>query len=546
MHEFARQLCADLPAGRSVVLSEDPRQLFLLQAELAAHSYGKETLPLETWSLSSAQYQRFMAKRFPAWWPVALPTNEVVRPVQMIKLVSAFAAQGAVVYAHPSSGLFFERFADQPNGLIHQLVRRGEQDALRPTLGSGVVAANEQIWQQRWTGKLGALAGQAKKEPHYGPRWAWSLLARLRLTGEQNLTASALGAVYSKSLNYWGVQMQRLGRWAEAGAWFERALALNPDNLAAQINAEYNQHCQRGDKQRLKAAAVEREFQDLFGAYRNWGEILNANGPLDEPTFLLRAAQALVPGGNYRQAAEEFARCAELAPEWAEPKLWLALNYIDRRDFAGALELTEAVQSSGPPQDGTGLAQLLMCRTTALQGLGRTNEATACLESFISQYGGHADVLSAAAELLEHNGQLKKELALLNELLSREPNDLKLLATKGWCELQLARFDAATATLSRVLSRDQSNAEARLYRATARLGAGQLEPARDDYQLLLKTGPTRRMRASDWPPSPGSSRTPMRRSRSTSNAFPTAFPDRRNIGPRPSVFSGLKAIKTEH
>jgi len=489
VREFARQLCADLPAGRSVVLSEDPSQLFLLRTELGAHSYGKDVLPLETGSLASAQYHRFMAKRFPSRWPVALPTNEVVGPAKMIRLVSTFAAQDQVVYAHPSSGLFFERFEGRPNGLIHRLVQRGEKDTVRQALEPGVVATNEQIWQQRWTGTLETLAGQAKKKPHCGPPWAWPLLAELSLTGEQNWTASALGTVYSKSLNYWGVQMQRLGRWAEAGVWFERALALNPENLAAQINAKYNQQCQRGDKKRLEGAAIEKEFQDLFGTYRNWGEILDADGPVDEPTFLLRAAQVLLPGGNYRQAAGDFARCEELAPEWAEPKLWLALSYIGQRDFASALELTEGVQTSGPPQDGAGLAKLLMCRTTALQGLGRTNEAAACLESFISQYRGRADVLLTAAELLEQNGQFKKELALLDEVVSREPNDLKLLTKKGWCELQVGRSAAAVETLTRVLSRDRSNAEARLYRGTALLEAGQLEAAREDFQELLKSGP---------------------------------------------------------
>jgi tetratricopeptide (TPR) repeat protein len=487
VREFARQLWADLPAGRSVVLSEDARQLLLLRAELGAHRDGKEVLPLETRSLGSAQYQRFMAKQFPARWPVALPTNEVVGPVRMVGLVSAFAAQGEVVYAHPSSGLFFERFQGRPSGLVHRLVPRGGKDTMPQPLEPAVAAANEQIWQQRWTGTVGTLAEQAKVKTHCGPPWAWPLLAALSLTGEQNFTASVLGAIYSKSLNYWGVQMQRLGRWAEAGVWFERALALNPDNLTARINETYNQQCQRGDKQRLAGAAVEKDFQDLFGAYRNWGEILDANGPVDEPTFLLRAAQVMLPGGNYRQAAAEFIRCGELAPEWAEPKLWLALSYIDLRDCARALELTERVQASGPPQDGAVLAQLLMCRTTALQGLDRTNEAAAYLERFIIQYRSHSDVLSTAAELLEQNGQYEKELVVLDEVLGREPNDLKLWVRKGRCELRLARFDAAAATLTRVLARDRANAQARLYRATALLGAGQLEAARDDYQELLKT-----------------------------------------------------------
>ena len=488
VREYARELCADLPPGRSVVLSEDSRQLFLLRAELGARNYGKEVLPLETLSLTSTQYQRFMAKQFPSQWPAVVPTNEVVRPLEMIKLVSAFAKRGEVVYAHPSSGLFFESFVGRPNGLIHRLVQRGAKDTLRQTLEPEVMGVNEQLWRQRWTGALATLAEQAKEKPHWGPSWAWPLLTTLRLTGGQNWTASALGAVYSKSLDYWGVQMQRLGRWSEAGVWFDRALALNPHNLTAQINAKYNQQRQRGDKQRLQAKAVEKEFDDLFTAYRNWAEILDANGPLDEPTFLLAAAQVLRPGANYRQAAGEFARCGELAPEWVEPKLWLALSYIDLRDFASALELTERVQTACPPQHAAGQAQLLMYRTMAFQGLGRTNEAAACLESFISQHREQADVLSTAADLLEENEQSEKELAILEELLSREPNSLKLLAKKGHCEVLLGRFEAAVTSLNRVLSRDQANSEARLYRAGAFLGAGQLEAARDDYRELFKAG----------------------------------------------------------
>ena len=58
--------------------------------------------------------------------------------------------------------------------------------------------------------------------------------------------------------------MQRLGRWKEAGLWFQRALELKPDNLAARINLEYNQRHQRGDPARLAREAVEVQFADLF------------------------------------------------------------------------------------------------------------------------------------------------------------------------------------------------------------------------------------------------------------------------------------------
>jgi tetratricopeptide (TPR) repeat protein len=486
--EFMAQLHADLPAGRSVVLSEDTQELGLLRAELAARRFDKEGLLLETPSLVSAQYHIFMARQFKTRWPVATPTNGAgtVGPLKMLNLVSAFAAREPVVYLHPSSGLFFERFTERPWGSIHYLMPRVAKDGVGRTLDGGIVATNEQIWQQRWTNTLQILAEQTKEKPPYGPSWASALLRALRLGREPNLTAGVLGAAYSKSLDYWGVQMQRLERWPEAGVWFRRALELNPGNLSARVNAEYNQRCQRGDRRRLDAAATGKEFENLFNRSRNWAEILDRGGPVDEPTCLFEVGRVYLAGRNNHQAARELARCVELAPRWPEPKLWLGLSYLDLRDFVNALRVTDSIDASDPPRDGGGLAQLLMCRTTALQGLGRTNEAVACIEGFVQQYKEQGDVLRRAAALFEQNLQFRKELTVLDELLQREPRDLELLAKKGWAELQLARYGAAAATLTTVLSLAQSNEEARLHRAMARLGNGQLEAAREDYEQLLK------------------------------------------------------------
>ena len=489
VREFAAQLYADLPAGKSVVLSEDSTQLLLLRAELGARHHDKHALLLETPALVSPEYHLFMAREFKSRWPATLPTNgvEAVVPRRMVSLVSWFAAQEPVVYLHPSSGLFFERFTDLPSGSMHRLVARAATNWLTQTLDSQVAATNEQIWQERWTNILQTIAGQMREKPQYGPFWERTLLHSLRFTAEKNFTASVLGAAYAKSLDYWGVQMQRLGRWPEAGVWFGRALQLNPESLAARINSEFNQRCQRGDRSRLDAALMEKEFPDLFGHSRNWGEILSQDGPVDEPTYLFEAARTYLAGGHNRQAAREFRRCAELAPAWPEPRLWLALNYIDLRDFASALEQTDHIQASAPPRNGAGLARLMMCHTTALQGLGRTNEADACIESFVREYREREDVLLTAAEVCGNNRQFRGELGVLGELLRREPHDVKLLARKGWAELQLSKCDEASETLTQVLALDRSNEEARLHRAIAFLRAGRLEAAREDYQELLKT-----------------------------------------------------------
>lgn len=502
VREFARHLYADLPVGKSAVLSDDPDQLFLLRAELAAHEQGhlqagvpagrKDALLLDTRALASARYQRFMANRFGSRWPPEIPANGVKRagPRRFLELISEFAARETLVYLQPVFGPSGEVFLDQPKGLIHLLeLRTGNESP--PEAGNPpkpeLVQINERIWQKRWIETLQVLSEHTKEKPEYAPSWAQTLLSRLQLPPAQNLTASALGAVYAKAMNYWGVQMQRLGRWEHAGVWFRRAVELNPENLAALINLQYNEQCRHGDKRRLEGEALQKRFHDFSSKYDDWLEMLTVNGPVDEPTVLFKIASALLAARNNYQAAREFARCAELAPDWLEPRVWLALSYIDLGEFGKALELVDRIQATGAPQDGTGVSELLLCRTTALRGLGRTNEAAACVESFVKQYRERGEVLSIAADIYAQNLQFEGALTVLDELLKNEPDNVQVLATKGWAELELSRYNAAIETLSRVVSHAPSDENARLNLAIARLSAGQLDAARADYQELLKT-----------------------------------------------------------
>jgi tetratricopeptide (TPR) repeat protein len=490
LRQFARQLYQSLPARKSVVLSDNPTQLFLVMAELGARRHDKDALLLDTPSLAWGQYHILKAAQFKSRWPVKPPTNnlEVVESGKLLQLLSRFSLQEQVVYLHPSFSLCFELFADRPSGAVHCLVARG-RDTLGQTLDSRTAAANEQYWQELWIGTLQALAGLVNPKPGYAPQLAGLLAARLQLTPQQNPTASFLSAAYSKSLDYWGVQMQRLGRWKEAGLWFQRALELKPDNLAARINLEFNGQHQQGNNLRLDREAVQKQWLDLFAKHRKWEAVMNDDGPVDEPTFLFETARVLLGSGKPHQAIREFARCADLAPDWLEPQLWLAQGHIAVQEFASALRLTEDIQTFGLPQDASGMAQLLFCRATALEGLGRTNEAAACIESFVTQHPEQAEVLSIAAQLYLQSMQYQPALTVLDRLLSREPHNPELLSNKGLAEMQLSRYDAAITTLTTALSFAPSNQVVRLNRAIACLRAGQLDAAQADYEQLFQTSP---------------------------------------------------------
>lgn len=493
IHEFARELYQDLPADTAVVLSEETQPLLLLRAELAAHGRDRKVIPVFTSALAMRpEYHEFMARQFPTQWPVWRPTNGVgtMGASNLVALVSELAAHKPLVYLHPGFGLFFEEFREEPHGSVYCLVPRPDGGVDASALTDAQVTANEQIWQQRWHHHLDALARQIAGHRQNAARWSRPELKWLRLANPTLTTASVLCAGYSRTLNDWGVQMQRHGRGPEAVKWFRRAMAINPYNLAAHINLEYANRSQRRDRSRLPLAGTIQRDTELFGKYDTWWEVLNSNGPVDEPTFLLQTGRTLLAFDDYRQATESFTRCVALAPDWLAPKLWLAHCYTRSRNFGGALKLTDNIQASNPPPNGSSLAQLLECRVRALGGLGRTNDAARCLERFVEEHGQHREVLSVAAAFYAAVGQFQPELALREELVRRESANLEYLARKGLAELRLKRYEPAIATLTQVITIEPTNEQMRFLRAVAFLGAGQLEAARSDYLPFLRKPPS--------------------------------------------------------
>jgi tetratricopeptide (TPR) repeat protein len=479
LHQFARELCSDIPSSNSVVVGYDSTQLSLLRTELSRRGQDKDTVVVEIPSLNSAQYHIFMARNYGPRWHVIPPTNgvDLRGPVNLLKLISAFAEYDPVVYLDPPFGALFDRPENSVTGFIHHFVAQPKSHS----------ATNEIIWQQRWANHLQSFASQTKAQPNSTPQRPQPLLSALRLQNEPNPTAAFLAAIYSKSLNNWGVQSQRLGHWSEAGVWFRRSLDLNPQNFCAHINLNFNEQWQRGDKTRLNPATVQKEYPDIFGRINNWREVLSNFGPVDEPTFLFRTGRAFLANGNIRLAANAFQRSTELAPDWPPPQLWLAQTLNEQGQFASALDVTDRLANNVRPKDGSGLAQLLHCHTTSLRGTGRTNEISGYIDSFVRENGTHHEVLAAAANAYAENGMHEQQLATIEELLKREPNHPEWLSLKGLAELQVGRYDAAIATLTTALSLAPNNDNARLSRAIACLGADQLDAARDDYQQLLNS-----------------------------------------------------------
>ncbi len=483
LREFARQLYDDLPAGNVTVLSDEPRPLLLLQAELAARDQSKNVMLVDTRALTWPEYHRQKAREYGARWPDVLPTNrlENLGPAKLLAFVSQVAAQETMVYLHPSSGLLFEDYDSEPHGWIQRLtaITPGPTNKL-----DRMPAANQERWQQRWTGQLEQRAAQFND--HWQHVGRWSPPEFLRLGSRPNDTAALLAAAYAKSLNHWGVQMARRGELATAAEWFRRAITFDPDNLPAHLNQEFLARRQKGDSQRLTLTWVKDTFPNLLAKFHAWPDVISRNGPVDEPTFLLQTGRMYLAAKNPRQALDAFARSAALAPNWPAPTLWQALSHNTLGNHAAALALIEHLAAAPELLQGPGLAQLLSVRALALRRLGQTNEANTFIERFTSVHQSETEVVVAAADLHAQANQFQAELKWRNILQQRDPDQVAWLVKKGFAELQLKQVEPAIATLTRALTLQPANDNARLFRAVAALQAGRLEAAKRDYQELLR------------------------------------------------------------
>jgi tetratricopeptide (TPR) repeat protein len=485
LREFARQLYEDLPAGKVTVLSDESRPLLLLRVELAAQGREKNPLLVDTRALPWPEYHRRMARDFGARWQNVLPTNRVasIGPERLLALVRHIATNEPVVYLHPSSGFFLEDFAAAPQGWIQRL---GERSPDRVG-GShrATTTATEELWQRRWTTQLAARVAQFEASRQRVARGSHPVLKSLRLGSQANETATMLAGAYAKALNHWGVQMARAGQDAEAGIWYQRALAFNPDNLAARINWESQARRQRGESPRVTLAWVQATHPRLLAQFQAWPEVISRNGPVDEPTFLLHTGRMYLAAENPQQALEAFTRTAVLAPDWAAPRLWQAQTQNRLGNFAAALALTEDLPAVAKAHEKLAWAQLLQVRTVALRRSGRPHAAAAYLDQFASAHEDDTEVIVAAAELCGQAGQYQAELKWRALLQEREPNRVDWLVNKGHAELRAEQFEAALATLTRALTLKPAADNARLFRALAAMQTGQLEAAKRDFRALL-------------------------------------------------------------
>jgi len=481
-----------LPRTGGILLCDDPRRLFLTQASLAREGRAKDFVPLDTRSLQFPSYHKFLHAQFPQKWPDTVTAAEQtngVGPLHLIGLLAALAKTNELYYLHPSFGYYFEEFYLEPHGLVYKLKTLPDDTFLPPPLDKNQIAENEDFWSRAEKQDIAPIErALAPPDPEMSKSIPEKLFKRLHIEREPDLNATVAGGFYSRSLDFWGVELQRAGELTNAAAHFETAQKLNPDSVAAQINLQFNQKLQKlpaGQNVPVDLSAV---IPDQFGKYRTWNEVLNENGPFDEPSFCFEEGFIFTNQKLFRQAAQLFDRVRDLAPDYLPARMRLAEIYLlSRQPDRAFAELREPLEQ--PRKFSTGESdetQLHLLAAAIDFQKNDTVRGTELIEAEISLHPADADLLVTAAQAYMARGLFPNALAVINRKLKSTPDDPEWLFSKGYVFMQLKNYDDAIVVLTRALA-ITNNYDALFKRAGAYLQLGKLDDARADFSSLQQS-----------------------------------------------------------
>lgn len=300
---------------------------------------------------------------------------------------------------------------------------------------------------------------------------------------DPNPNAVFVANLYSRALDYWGVDLQRAGLLAEAADAFTSAHKINPDNVVAEINLEFNRTLQSGDPVKVEPGRVN---ADEFGKSRNWNALMNANGPFDDPSFLFVNSALIARSGLMRQTIAPFNRVCQLAPDFLPARIWLAQLYLYNRLSDQALNTLHEPLTQ-PKRFGLNTTNSTGVNTLAAFAHLQKNEpkrGVEMLEQEISLHPDDTNLLTTVAQALFTRGLFSDALHVIDRRLAQVPDDPQWLFGKGFASLQMSNYNQAITAFTRVQEISTNDPMSRFYRAYAYLQTDRLNDARADYAAL--------------------------------------------------------------
>jgi len=496
LEQYARLMVDSLPPEGAVVCSSDSSRLALLQAALARERKAGLYVPVDANALPFERYRAVLGQNHPRQWTeppasddLAASASTTLDPGGFVRLLAWLAQSNRVCYLQSSHSPLGEHFHLQPRGLVYELKAYPTNSFSGPPLTATNLAQNERLWQrviETATDPLAELISEAAKPPR---DFAGRLLARAHVSRPLPESLKVLAQWYSSAFNSWGVTLQCNDRWEAATSFFAKAGELNPDNLPARLNLECNTNRLAGRELTL-ATATSIEEQINRSRYRTLNQILNADGPFDEPSYCYQLGMALVQQNLTRQAGHQLERVRVLAPSAVYPRLVLVklLNFCRLPDRALQIAAEITANPNLQALDPKEKAEVAFLEAEAW--LTKTNQAKALgiLQSLLDSQPGDTALLNRTKVAFAQLGSFTNALRIADQQLQVAPDNLQALLDRGVLGLQAGEFSNAIPVFTRLLS--LTNAYVGwFYRAQAYQRAGQLDAAEADYREALRTSP---------------------------------------------------------
>lgn len=490
LQNYASALTEHLPP-EAVLLSDDSASLLIAREWLAKSGKEHNYLYLESHSLRYPRYYRFQTRDYKDIAPqLSTNVNDTVAltDLDLLNVITRMQAKRPVYYLNPSFGFFFEVFYPVPHGLTYELTRYATNTTVSPPpLPDSIIAENESFWKEHdpeIRALLPSITPPTSESKDQWHRWKNAM----RIPFEKNLDAVQLGMIYSRALNTWGIQAQRLGRLDSAAAHFAEAVQLSSGNVVAAANAEFNKKLRSGEKVTVDDPAA---FENRFGKFSSWQDILNSYGMFDEPTGCLAEGIVFARGRLDREAAQNLERALDLAPESLLARLWLARVYVVSRQPAKAYPLIAQLKERANSFSTAAITPADIVQLELRADYANTNldKARELLDATLSEPAPDPTVLDAAAHICVLYRDYTNALRVTDKQMAAHPDNVTFLINKGFIHLQNKDFDAAIPPLSKAISLQRTNSAALYCRAGAYLESGKLDQAQQDYETLAKLNP---------------------------------------------------------
>jgi tetratricopeptide (TPR) repeat protein len=495
--DFGREMAKGMPSPPAVIVADDPARLYLAMGASQSLGLPDQYIFLESRSLVHGAYLRYLVARYPLLQlgkPDSLPDE--ITEQQAGGLLAQLARQGPVYYLHPGFGGCLERVSMTPHRLGVNLHPYPTNILETLALTAEAVVTNQDYWHAQ------------EKEP----------LASLRELAKRSADARRIAACYSQILDYWGVELQKMGTrrklpllLEDANVQFAEAIGLNANNLLALANQQENAHL-RG----APAAGAPIAASLAAGQYNNrWDVALNLCGPADTPDFDIQIGRYFAQRGAYLQAAPLFQRCLELTPGDPVSELDLINTYIDLGlvDAASALIKDMRERSAGNPLELAGVEALVhitknnFAQADALLAGARNknpkDDKFAGVTAEFYRFMGEKILRDSKGDAAREQSAEKDAAAWFQKALTALDDQLQLLQARAAgaqevsavnrrradMQMRLQDYAAAILTLTTLVSHNSADPLPLLSRAISEREIGRLDAAREDYLAVEKMTP---------------------------------------------------------